>query len=335
VNSKKTGAKRMIKQIPICLLLTVLLTTASLAQAQQPKKVPRIGYQSASSSGENNEEAFRQGLRELGYIEGQNIVIEWRFAQGKPDQVRRNAAELVRLKVDVIVTGGAADTLAAKEATSTIPIVMTNEGDPVGTRLVTSLSQPGANVTGLASLSNELRGKLLELLKEIFPRRSRVFALQGPGTETSARSLKETEVTARSLGLKLQSQIVKEPDDLNRAFEVITKAHTEALIVIGGPFATAQRKRIVEFAAKSRLPAIYYRREFVEDGGLMSYNANRNDLARRAAVFVDKILKGAKPADLPVEQPIKFEFIVNLKAAKQIGLTIPPNVLVRADRVIR
>jgi ABC-type uncharacterized transport system substrate-binding protein len=317
------------------LVAVVLLVVGVITEAQQPKKVPRIGYLAASSSGENNEEAFRQGLRELGYVEGQNIVIEWRFAQGKPDQVPRNAAELVRLKVDVIVTGGAEDTSAAKAATSSIPIVMTNETDPVGTGLVASLSRPGGNITGLTSLSSELRGKLLELLKETVPQLSQVVALQGPGTQSSAVTLKETEVVAQSLGLKLQSQVVKEPDDLNRAFEAISKAHTEALIVTGGPFATAQRKRIVEFAAKSRLPAIYYRREFVEDGGLMSYNANRNDLARRAATYVDKILKGAKPADLPVEQPMKFEFIINLKAAKQIGLTIPPNVLVRADKVIK
>jgi putative tryptophan/tyrosine transport system substrate-binding protein len=321
--------------VPSILVVVVLLVVAVITEAQQPKKVPRIGYLAASSSGENNEEAFRQGLRELGYVEGQNIVIEWRFAQGKPDQVPRNAAELVRLKVDVIVTGGAEDTSAAKAATSSIPIVMTNETDPVGTGLVASLSRPGGNITGLTSLSSELRGKLLELLKETVPQLSQVVALQGPGIQSSAVTLKETEVVAQSLGLKLQSQVVKEPDDLNRAFEAISKAHTEALIVTGGPFATAQRKRIVEFAAKSRLPAIYYRREFVEDGGLMSYNANRNDLARRAATYVDKILKGAKPADLPVEQPMKFEFIINLKAAKQIGLTIPPNVLVRADKVIK
>jgi len=321
--------------VPSILVVVVLLVVAVMTEAQQAKKVPRIGYLAASSSGENNEKAFRQGLRELGYVEGQNIVIEWRFAQGKPDQVPRNAAELVRLKVDVIVTGGAEDTSAAKAATSSIPIVMTNETDPVGTGLVASLSRPGGNITGLTSLSSELRGKLLELLKETVPQLSQVVALQGPGTLSSEVTLKETEVVAQSLGLKLQSQVAKEPDDLNRAFEAISKAHTEALIVTGGPFATAQRKRIVEFAAKSRLPAIYYRREFVEDGGLMSYNANRNDLARRAATYVDKILKGAKPADLPVEQPMKFEFIINLKAAKQIGLTIPPNVLVRADKVIK
>jgi putative ABC transport system substrate-binding protein len=301
-------------------------------EAQQPKKVPRIGYESGVSSRER-EEAFRQGLRELGYVEGQNIVIEWRFAQGKPDQVPRNAAELVRLKVDVIVTGGATDTRAAKEATSTIPIVMTNDNDPVGTGMVASLARPGGNITGLASLSAELRGKQLELLKETLPRLSHVVALYGPGAQSSA--VKETEVVARSLGLNLQSQVVKELDDLNRAFEAISKARTGALMVGGGLFATAQRKQIVEFAAKSRLPAIYYRRELVEDGGLMSYDANRNDLARRAATYVDKILKGTKPADLPVEQPTKFELMINLKAAKQIGLTVPPSVLARADKVIK
>jgi putative tryptophan/tyrosine transport system substrate-binding protein len=322
-----------MRKTVISFALTALLHALCLpVWAQQPKKFWRIGYQGAGSPDEN-EEAFRRGLRELGYVEGQNIVIEWRFAEGKLDQVPRNAAELVRLKVDVIVTGGAGDTRAAKAATSTIPIIMTNDNDPVGTGFVASLARPGGNITGLTSLSAELRGKLLELLKETLPRLSHVVALYGPGTQSSA--VKETEVVARSLGLKLQSQVVKELDDLNRAFGAISKARTEALIVVGGLFATAQRKPIVEFAAKSRLPAIYYRREFVEDGGLMSYDANRNDLARRAAVFVDKILKGTKPADLPVEQPTKFELIINLKAAKQIGLTIPPNVLVRADKVIR
>ncbi len=304
------------------------------ALAQQATKVPRIGYQGVGSPDEN-EEAFRQGLRELGYVEGQNIVIEWRFAQGKPDQVPRNAAELVRLKVDVIVTGGATDTRAAKAATSTIPIVMTNENDPVGNGLVASLSRPGGNVTGLASLSTELNGKLLELLKETFPRLSHVVALRGPGLPRSTVTLKEIEVVARSFGLTLKFQEVKEPDDLNHAFETITKARTGALIVTGNLFATALRKPIVEFAAKSRLPAIYYRREFVEDGGLMSYDANRNDLARRAATYVDKILKGGKPADLPVEQPTKFDLVINLMTAKQIGVTIPPNVLARADKVIK
>jgi putative tryptophan/tyrosine transport system substrate-binding protein len=212
---------------------------------------------------------------------------------------------------------------------------MTNDSDPVGTGIVASLARPGGNITGLTALSAELNGKRLELLKETLRRFSHVVALRGPGPERSAVTLKETEAAARSLGLKLQFQEVKEPDDLNRAFEAITKARTEALMVTGGPFGSANRRRIVEFAAKSGLPAIYYRQVFVEDGGLMSYDANRNDLSRRAAAFVDKILKDTKPADLPVEQPMKFELVINLKAAKQIGLTIPPNVLVRADRVIK
>jgi putative tryptophan/tyrosine transport system substrate-binding protein len=324
----------MRKNVIHFLLCAILLTFGSPAHAQQPGKIWRIGYQSAGGSGER-EDAFRQGLRALGYVEGQNIVIEWRFAQGKSDQVRLHAAELVRLKVDVIVTGGAADTRAAKEATATIPIVMTNESDPVGTGFVASLARPGGNITGLASLSTELRGKLLELLKETVVRLSHVVALRGPGVQSSAVSLKETEVVAQSLGLKLQFQEVKAPDDLNRAFEAITKARTGALIVTAGPFGSTNRKRIVEFAAKSRFPAIYYRQEFVEDGGLMSYATNPNDLARRAAVFVDKILKGTKPADIPVEQPTNFQLVINLKAAKQIGLTIPPNVLARANTLIK
>jgi len=235
--------KAMIRKITTLGLGVLVLSLSASVEAQQPKKVSfRIGYQSASSSGENNEEAFRQGLRELGYIDGQNIAIEWRFAQGKPDQVTRNVAELVRLKVDVIVTGGAADTYAAKATTSTIPIVMTNETDPVGRGIVASLSRPGGNITGLASLSAELRGKLLELLKETLPRLSHVVALNGPGTLSSAMSLKETEGVAQSLGLKLQFQVAKEPNDLNRVLEAITKMRTEALVVTGGPFATAQRK---------------------------------------------------------------------------------------------
>ena len=324
----------MSNKILLTMLATAMLAFANPSEAQPQKKVPLLGYQNAGSSGER-QEAFRQGLRELGYVEGQNIVVEWRFAEGKPDQVPRNAAELVRLKVDVIITGGSTDTRAAKGATSTIPIVMTNDSDPVGTAIVASLARPGGNITGLATLSAELNGKRLELLKETFPRLSHVVALHGSVSQSSVAALKEAEVVARSLGLKLQSQRVKEPDDLNRAFEAISKARTGALIVTGGPFGSANRKRIVEFAAKSRLPAIYYRQEFVDDGGLMSYDANPNDLSRRAAIFVDKILKGTKPADLPVEQPTKFELIINLKAAKQIGLTIPPNVLARADKVIR
>jgi putative ABC transport system substrate-binding protein len=314
-------------------LLALLFALGTLAEAQQPKTIHRIGYQSAGTSAER-EEAFRQGLRELGYIEGQNIIIEWRFAQGKLDQVPRNSADLVRLKVDVIVTGGPTDTRAAKAATSTIPIVMTSDSDPVETGTVASLSRPGGNITGLADLNTELTGKRLELLKETLPRLSHVVALLGRRSQGSVMRKKETEIAARSLGLQVQFYELKAPDDLNLLFEAITKARPRALIVAGGPFGYA-RKQIVEFAAKSKVPAIYYTRDFVEAGGLMSYDASPNDLSRRAATFVDKILKGAKPADLPVEQPTKFDFVINLKTAKQIALTIPPNVLARADRVIR
>jgi putative ABC transport system substrate-binding protein len=315
-------------------LCVLLLALCAHVEAQQPAKIPLLGYQSAGSSGER-EEALRQGLREVGYVEGRNIAVEWRFAEGKREQVPRNTAELIRLRVDVIVSGGATDTRAAKAATSTIPIVMTNESDPVGTGLIASLSRPGGNITGLATLSAELTGKRLELLKETIPRLSHAVVLRRWGNTTSRGTQKETESAARSLGLKLQFLDVTEPDDLNGVFEAITEARTGALIVDGGPYSTGQRKRIVDFAAKSRLPVIYYSRGFVEAGGLISYDANRKELSRRAAIFVDKILKGANPANLPVEQPTKFEIVINLKTAKQIGLTIPPNVLARADRVIR
>jgi ABC-type uncharacterized transport system substrate-binding protein len=318
----------------ITVLGAIFLTYAVPALGQPAKKMPRIGYLSASNYRENNGDAFRQGLRELGYVEGQNIVIVWRFGEGKPDQVRQNAAELAHSQIDVIVTGGAADTRAAKESTSTIPIVMSQDPDPVRSGFIASLAHPGGNITGLASLSTELTAKLLELLKETLPRLRNVIALRGPGTG-SARLPSDMEGIAQSLAIKLQFRDIKQPDELNGTLDAIAKANTGAIVVAGGPFGTGQRKQIVEFAAKHRLPAIYYRREFVDGGGLMSYSANRADLARRSAIYVDKILKGTKPADLPVEQPIKFEFIINLKAAKQIGLTIPPNVLARADRVIK
>jgi putative tryptophan/tyrosine transport system substrate-binding protein len=321
----------------VVLLIGLALASVRLADAQQTNKVPRIGFLGAGTASTlaGRLDALRQGLRDLGYIEGKNIAIEYRFADGKLDQIPRNAAELVRLKVDIIITGGPTDTRAAKGVTSTIPIVMTNEGDPVGTGVVSSLARPGGNITGLTPLAPGLNGKRVELLKETLPRLSSVFVLRVPGNPRSAVALKETKVAARSLGIKLQIQEVKQADDLNRAFEAITKARSDALTVVAGPFGFANRKRIVEFAANNRLPAIYYRREFVEDGGLMSYDANPNDLARRAATYVDKILKGAKPADLPVERPTKFELVINLETAKQIGLTIPPNMLARADKVIK
>ena len=329
--------KKMVEGVrPVAVLFigAVLSGCAVTAFAQTTKKIPRVGYLSASSYRENNGDAFRQGLRELGYVEGKNVIVEFRYAEGRSDRVRQNAADLVRSNIDVIVTGGAADTLAAKESTKTIPIVMSQDADPVGSGIIASLAHPGGNITGIASLSSELTGKLLELLKETFPRVSNVHVLRGPGTG-KARIPRDLESIAQSLGMKLQFHDVKQPDDLSSALDAIEKANISALVVGGGPFATGQRREIVKFANKSRRPAIYYRSEFVDGGGLLSYSPNRADLARRAAIYVDKILKGTKPADLPVEQPTKFELVINLKTAKQIGLTIPPNVLARADRVIR
>ena len=318
----------------ISLLGAVLLTSAVPALAQPVKRVPRVGYMSASSYRENNGAAFLQGLRALGYSEGKNIIIEWRSAEGRSDQVQQNAADLVRSDIDVIVTGGAADTRAAKKSTATIPIVMSQDPDPVGAGFIASLAHPGGNITGLASLSTELTAKLLELLKETLPRLTKVIALRGPGSG-APRVQRDVEPIAQSLRIKFEFRDINQPRELTDALDTIAKANIGALIVAGGPFATGQRKQIVEFANENRLPSVYYRSEFVDSGGLMSYSPNRSDLARRAASYVDKILKGAKPADLPVEQPTKFEFIINLKTAKQIGLTIPPNVLARADRVIR
>ena len=268
-------------------------------------------------------------------MEGKSIFIEYRHAEGKLDRLPALAAELVHLKVDVIVTPGATATRAAKEATSTIPIVMAQDPDPVGNGFVASLARPGGNITGLSNLNRELGGKRLELLKEVVPRLSRVAVF---GTSTfpgTTQNLKEAELAAGAFGVKLQYLDVLGPKDIETAFRGASKGRAEAVLLLGGGVLTSQRTRIVDLAAKSRLPAMYHIREFVEAGGLMSYGVSITDLDRRAATYVDKILKGAKPADLPVEQPKKFEFIINLKAAKQIGLTIPPNVLARADKVIR
>jgi putative ABC transport system substrate-binding protein len=304
------------------------------AHGQQPAKVPRIGYLAGIES-PARVAAFRQGLRELGYLEGKNIVIEYRSAQGKLDRLPELATELVRLKVEVIVSGGSGSTRLAKEATNAIPIVMTGDPDPVGSGFVTSLARPGGNITGLSTLRSELSGKRLELLKEIVPKLSRV-ALFGTSTQPgNPQALKETELAAGAFGVKLQYLDVLAPKDIETAFRAAGNGQAEAVFVLTGPVINAQRKQIADLAAKSRLPAMYPGREYVEAGGLMSYGVNRNDLDRRAATFVDKILKGTKPADLPVEQPMKFDFVINLKAATQIGLTIPPNVLARADRVIR
>ncbi len=327
----------MNKKIAVFVFAAVILFSVHLAEAQQAKKVPRIGFLAAASPAALSArlDAFRQGLRELGYVEGKNIVIEWRYAEGKLDRLPVLAAELVRLKVEVIVTGGSTSTRPAKEATVTTPIVMAQDTDPVGSGFVASLARPGGNITGLATLAPEISGKQLELLKEIVPRLSRVAVLGTSTRSGNAQSLKETELAAGAFGVKLQYLDVLDPKDIETAFRGASKGRAEAVLVLAGPVFTSQRTQITDLAVKSRLPAIYDRAEFVEDGGLMTYSMSSTDLFRRAAVYVDKILKGAKPADLPVEQPTKFELIINLKAAKQIGLTIPPNVLVRADRVIR
>ena len=314
---------------------TMLFALCFSASAQQPTKIARIGYLGGPSPLLERREAFRQGLRKLGYIEGKNIVIEWRSGEGKSERVPALAAELVRLKVDVIVTDGSNSTLRAKEATSTIPIVMAQDVDPVGRGIVASLARPGANITGLANLAPELSGKQLELLKETVFRLSRVAVFGTSNTPSTAPTLKETELAAVALGVKVQYLDVLDPKDIEIAFRAASKGRIHAVLVLSGPLVFSQRTQIAELAAKSRLPAIYPQIEYVEDGGLMSYGVIITDLDRRAATYVDKILKGAKPADLPVEQPMKFELVINLKAAKQIGLMIPPNVLARADKVIR
>ena len=326
----------MRRKIFVWFLTTWLLPTVS-ARAQQAAKIPRIGYLSGSSISvlADRIEAFRQGLRELGYVEGKNLVIEWRSAEGKIDRVPELAAELVRLKLDVIVSPGPAVTRPLKEATSTIPIVMASDTDPVGSGFIASLARPGGNITGLASLAPEVGGKQLELLKEISPKISRVAVIGNSANPGDAQALRETVLAAGSFEVYLRYLDILDPKDIETAFRAAAKGRADALMVLGNPILNAHRKQIVDLAVKQRLPATYTRPEFIEAGGLMYYGTNYNDLFRRAATYVDKILKGAKPADLPVEQPKKFEFIVNLKAAKQIGLTVPPNVLARADRVIR
>ena len=327
----------MTKKIVRVVLCTMLFALSLSAEAQQPTKIPRIGYLGAVSLSTNSArtDAFRQGLRELGYVEGKNIVIEWRSAEGKLDRLPALAAELVRLKVDIIVTAGATATRPAKEATTTIPIVMTNEGDPVGTGFVASLARPGGNITGLSTLAPELSGKRLELLKETIPKLSRVAVLGTSTQPAYAQQLREIELAAGALKVKLQYLDVLDPKDIATAFRAATKGRAEAVLVLGGPVFNSNRTQIADLATKNRLPAIYERAEFIDAGGLVVYGASVTEMYRRAATYVDKILKGTKPADLPVEQPIKFEFIISLKAAKQIGLTIPPNVLARADKVIK
>ena len=327
----------MKAKILVYALLALILTTIHLAVAQQPKKVSRIGFLSVTSPStiSDRTEAFRQGLRELGYVEGKNIVIEWRWAEGKLDRLPDLAAEIVHLKVDIIVSPGPAVTLVLKDATKTIPIVMAFDSDPVGSAFVASLARPGGNITGLATLAPEISGKRLELLKETVPRLSHLAVLGTSVEPGTAQSLKETELAAGAFGVQVQYLDVLAPKDIETAFQAASKGCADAVLVLLSFVFNSHRTQVIELAAKSRLPAIYYATEWMEDGGLMTYGVSRTDSFRRAAIYVDKILKGARPEDLPVEQPTKFEFIINLKAAKRIGLTIPPNVLARADKVIK
>jgi putative ABC transport system substrate-binding protein len=325
------------KWVGIVALVVTLAICGEVAMAQQPAKVSRIAYLTGNfpSAIAERTEAFRQGLRELGYVEGKDIVIEYRYAEGKLERLPTLAAELVRLKVDVIVTAGPAATRPAKEATVTISIVMAQVNDPVGNGFVASLARPGGNITGLATLGPEISGKHLELLKETVPKLSRVAVLGTSIQPGNAQSLRKVELAAGALKVKLQYLDVLDPKDIETAFRAASNGRADGVLVLNSPVFASRRTQVVDLAVKSRLPPIYYRSEFVEDGGLMIYSTSLTDLSRRAATYVDKILKGAKPADLPVEQPKKFEFVINLKAAKQIGLTIPPNVLARADRVIK
>lgn len=327
----------MTKKIIIFLLVNAILASVQLAEAQQAKKIHRIGFL-ASSAGERLKSrlaAFQQRLRELGYVQGQNIIIELRSAEGKFERLPGLAAELVRLKVDILVAEGAPAAHAAKNATSVVPIVIGNAADPVGTGLVASLARPGGNITGLSDFNLGVVTKRLELLKEVVPSASRVAVLLNPANPTNPLQLKEIQAVAPALGVTLLPLEVKGADDIDRAFTAVTKERPGALIVIGDPMIGSHQGRISELVVKNRLPAIYSSRLSTDAGGLMSYGTNFDDLYHRAAIYVDKILRGAKPADLPVEQPTKFEFIINLKTAKQIGLTIPQSVLYRADKVIK
>jgi len=323
--------------LPI-LIAIVVLAFGLVAEAQQAGKVPRIGFLSGSppSSIKARTEAFRQGLRDLGYVEGKNIVIEWRSGEGKRDRFPAVAADLVRLKVDLIVTAGPLVTRAAKQATSTIPIVMAQDPDPVGNGFVASLARPGGNITGLSSLAPGLTGKQLELLKEIVPKLSRVAVFETSTRPGNAQTLREVELAAGAFGVQLQYLDILSPKDIETAFQAAVRERADgALWFVTGSVGNPHRKKVADLAVSSRLPVIYFQRADVEAGALMSYAVNIVDLHRRAAVYVHKILKGAKPADLPVEQATRFEFVINLKTAKQIGLIIPPNILARADRVIR
>lgn len=331
------GKHHRWRRITVGLLLIVSLGQSALVQAQPSNKLSRIGYLSAASAAADKDRyaAFLRGMHELGYAEGKNVVIEQRYLAGQLDKIPELIRELLQVKVDVLVAYGEPVIAAAKGATSTVPIVMTVHPDPLGDGTIASLARPGGNVTGLSDLHTVLVTKRFEILKEVVPAAARIAVLFHAGNPTLQRQLKDVESVAPGFGVKVFGVPVKEPNEIESAFAAMKKARAAGLMVLGSPFIGNNRRQILDLAAKHRLPAIYTVRENPEAGGLMSYGTNFQDLWRRAAVYVDKILKGTKPADLPVEQPIKFEFVVNLKTAKQIGLTIPPNVLARADRVIR
>ena len=326
----------MNKKIVVSLLATLILASVHLAEAQQAKKVPRIGFLGSGSASaySGRIEAFREGLLNLGYVEGKNITIEYRWAEGKYDRLREFASELVRLKVDVIVTHGTPGARAAKQATTTIPIVIAVIGDAVATGLVESLARPGGNITGSSFFGPELYAKRLELLKEAIPGVTRVAGFLNQDNPANRLAFKAMELTAQSLGVEVHRVEVRGPNEFDSAFSGMTKRRVDALVIAQDAMLTAHVRRIAELAVKSRLPSSGFT-DHAEAGGLMGYGVNDLDLWRRAAIFVDKILKGTKPTDLPVEQAMKFELIINLKTAKQIGVTIPPNVLARADKVIR
>ena len=323
-----------IKVIGFALYAMLFALIIGLAPARAADKIPRVGVLFIGGRDQPHLESFKQGLHEAGYTEGKNIILVYRYAEGKEERLADLAAELVGEKVDVIVTTAAISALAVRRITRTLPIVMTT-GNPIEEGLADSLAKPGGNVTGLSVMLTDMSIKRLELLKESFPKRTRVAALWSPREREAAIGFKETEEAAKVLSLRLHPLEIKSVDDIDRAFKAMAKARDSALVVILSPLATLNSKRIVELALKHRLPGIYPTRQFVEEGGLMAYGPLIGDLYRRAATYVDKILKGRTPADLPIEQPMKFDFIVNLTAAKQIGVTVPPNVLVRADKVIR
>ena len=323
--------KRKLTSFALCAMVFAL---SFAAEAQQTKKVSRIGILFIGSRNQPHLESFKQGLRERGYVEGKNIAFDYRYAEGRQDQLPELAAELVQLKVDVIVVTSDISAEAANQVTKTIPIVVTT-GDPVTSGLADSLAKPGGNVTGLSIVLADLSGKRVEILRETLPKMTRLATLWDPSVRLASTVFKETSLAAQALSLQLHSFEVKTAQGVEKAFADIPKVHSNALLVILSPLVTLHSKRIVELALKQNLPGIYPTRQFVEEGGLMAYGPLIGDLYRRAATYVDKILKGAKPADLPVEQPTKFEFIINLETAKQIGLTVPPNVLARADKVIK